>query len=240
MERSRILWSSRGSTTSSGTCRYSLVTGHQLKVLFETAMPTLRAARGARIILVGPLPRYMVGRCCSVSSHITNYDNDDYVKHISNTLKEVGIQLKNMLQTRRIKSAKLVNPAVLMGLRTTPRPTPDKMIEIWGLDSVHANKEGYSNIAPCVLEELKTVNVVFARKPSCSVTSTGSNQGVSNHARRESWTASMQKIADRKDSWHHPRGGRKQRGGGYRGGRGGHRGRGGQGASRGGYGGRPY
>ena len=142
-------------------------------------MPTLRAARGARIILVGPLPRYMVGRCCSVSSHITNYDGDDYVKHISNTLKEVGIQLKNMLQTRRIKSAKLVNPAVLMGLRTTPRPTPDKMIEIWGLDSVHANKEGYSNIACCVLEELKTVNVVFARKPSCSATSTGSNQGVS-------------------------------------------------------------
>ena len=137
-----------------------ILIGHKLKLLFETAMPILRAARGARIILVGPLPQYIVGRCCSDSSHITNYDEDDYVKHISNTLKEVGIQLKNMLQMRRIKSAKLVNPAVLMGLRTTPRPTPDKMIKIWGLDPVHANKEGYSNIARCVLEEVKTDNVV--------------------------------------------------------------------------------
>ena len=33
-----------------------ILIGHKLKLLFETAMPILRAARGARIILVGPLP----------------------------------------------------------------------------------------------------------------------------------------------------------------------------------------
>ena len=220
-----------------------ILTGHELKLLFETAMPILRAARGARIILIGPLPRYVVGRCCSDSSHLTNYDEEDYVKYISNSLKEVGVQLKNMLQTRRIKSAKLVNPAVLMGLRTTPRPSPDKMIEIWGLDPVHANKEGYSNIARCVLEEAKTDNVVFARKPSCSAAPGGTSQGDSNPLRRESWTASSQKIADRRDAWKHPRGGGRQRGGGHRGGRGGQRGRGGRGgkgAGCAGFGGRPY
>ena len=129
-----------------------------------------------------------------------------------------------------------------MGLRTTPRPSPDKMIEIWGLDPVHANKEGYSNIARCELEEAKTDNVVFARKPSGS-TPGGTSQGDSNPLRRESWTASSQKIADRRDAWKHPRGGGRQRGGGHRGGRGGQRGRGGRGgkgAGRAGFGGHPY
>ena len=64
--------------------------------------------------------------------------------------------------------------------------------------------------------------------------------GDSNPARRESWTASSQTIADRKDGWPPPHGGRKQRGGGNRGGQGGHRGRSGRGAGRSGYGGRPY
>ena len=60
----------------------------------------------------------------------------------------MGIQIKNLLQTRRIKNAKLVNPAVLMGLLTTPRA--ERMAELWGTDPVHASKEGYTNLANSV------------------------------------------------------------------------------------------
>ena len=67
-------------------------------------------------------------------------------KTVRNALKEVGIQIKNLLQTRRIKNAKLVNPAVLMGLLTTPRASA----ELWGTDPVHASKEGYTNLAKSV------------------------------------------------------------------------------------------
>ena len=67
-------------------------------------------------------------------------------KTVRNALKEVGIQIKNLLQTRRIKNAKLVNPAVLMGLLTTPRARA----ELWGTDPVHASKEGYTNLAKSV------------------------------------------------------------------------------------------
>ena len=59
----------------------------------------------------------------------------------------MGIQLKNLLRTRRIKCAKLVNPAVLMGLLTTPKASSERMSELWGTDPVHANKEGYDNLA---------------------------------------------------------------------------------------------
>ena len=37
--------------------------GHQIKQLFELAMPIIRAASGSRIILLGPLPRYVVVPC---------------------------------------------------------------------------------------------------------------------------------------------------------------------------------
>ena len=98
-----------------------MVTSHQVKQLFELAMPILRAARGSRILLMGPLPRYVEGRCCEDPIHITNFGGDNYVKYIRTGLKEVGIQLKNLLHTRRIKSAKIVSPSVLMGLLSTPR-----------------------------------------------------------------------------------------------------------------------
>ena len=62
----------------------------------------------------------------------------------------MGIQIKNLLQTRRIKNAKLVNPAVLMGLLTTPRARAERMAELWGTDPVHASKEGYTNLAKSV------------------------------------------------------------------------------------------
>ena len=116
-------------------------------------MPILRAARGSRVILLGPLPRYVVGPCCNSPEHITNFSSEEYVKNIRNSLKDVGIQLKNLLQTRRIKSTKLVNPAVLMGLLTTPRASPERMLELWGSDPVHASKEGYRNLASCLMDE---------------------------------------------------------------------------------------
>ena len=77
---------------------------------------------------------------------MTNFGDDTYVWDIRNARKEVGIQIKNLLQTRRIKNAKLVNPAVLMGLLTTPRASA----ELWGTDPVHASKEGYTNLANSV------------------------------------------------------------------------------------------
>ena len=81
---------------------------------------------------------------------MTNFGDDTYVWDIRNARKEVGIQIKNLLQTRRIKNAKLVNPAVLMGLLTTPRARAERMAELWGTDPVHASKEGYTNLANSV------------------------------------------------------------------------------------------
>ena len=207
-------------------------------------MPILRAARGSRVILLGPLPRYVVGPCCNSPEHITNFSSEEYVKDIRNSLKDVGIQLKNLLQTRRIKNTKLVNPAVLMGLLTTPRASPERMLELWGSDPVHASKEGYRNLASCLMDEAQCGSVLHPRKPSstnfpAAAASPLASADGSNSQKREEWTASTATVAARTDTPQWKRGGWRPRGG-HSGGRGGYGGlgfckRGGRGRR-----GRPY
>ena len=40
--------------------RLVVANGKQIKELFDAAMPIFRAARGAELLIIGPLPRYLV------------------------------------------------------------------------------------------------------------------------------------------------------------------------------------
>ena len=103
--------------------KLEIVDSRIVKELFDTAMPVLRAARGAEVLIVGPLQRYLEQKCCLDNSHITNFEDPDYATSIAGAIKEVGIHLRNLLHTRRLKSVKLLNPAVLMGNGAWPAAT---------------------------------------------------------------------------------------------------------------------
>ena len=79
---------------------FPLPDGQAVKEPFETALPICRAARGSEILLLGPLPRYAVARCCEDPSHLTNFEEDGYVEGTKDRIKEVGKQLKNQLHMR--------------------------------------------------------------------------------------------------------------------------------------------
>ena len=83
--------------------------------IFETAHPIFRAARGTDILLLGPLQRYAVARCCEDPSHLKNLRR-------TAMLKEVGMQLKNLLYMKQVKNVKLLNPGVLIEIYGTPPP----------------------------------------------------------------------------------------------------------------------
>ena len=53
-------------------------------------MPILRTARGANVILVGPLPRYAVDRCCTDTIHITNFGDSDYLAQMAEKIKNLA------------------------------------------------------------------------------------------------------------------------------------------------------
>ena len=128
-------------------------------------MPILRAARGVEIIIIGPLPWYAVEKCCTEQGHITNFDDPEYGRLIGEGVKEVGIHLRNLLHTRRIKAAKIVNPAALMGLTSPIRMDAREKTNIWGRDLVHPLEQGYITLARAILEAVNKSAVLHVQRP---------------------------------------------------------------------------
>ena len=137
-----------------------IVDSRIVKELFDTAMPALRAARGAEFLIVGPLQRYLEQKCCLEPSHITNFADPEYATGIASAIKEVGIHLRNLFHTRRLKSVKLLNPAVLIGMAGGNASDSANNSSYWGRDPVHPLDTAYANMAKKILEEVNEEVVV--------------------------------------------------------------------------------
>ena len=107
-------------------------------------MPILRTTRGANVILVGPLPRYAVDKCCTDTSHITNFGDSDYLAQMAEKLKNMAKNIKNLTFMRRLKGVRIVNPITMMGLASNPPKTGAELKEMWGPDPVHPSPTGHS------------------------------------------------------------------------------------------------
>ena len=59
-----------------------------LKAATRLAKPLLAvASKAGRIILLDPLPRYTIGKCCLKPDHITNYGDTDYLETVEVAVK---------------------------------------------------------------------------------------------------------------------------------------------------------
>ena len=101
------------------------ISDQELKELFEAAMPILRTSRGTNIIIIGPLPRYAVAKCCEALDHITNFNDEAYSTEMAARLKEIAKNIKNLIFNLWLKGV-LVNPIALMG------NTREEALVLWG------------------------------------------------------------------------------------------------------------
>ena len=173
-----------------------LVSEAEFKILFEAKLPVLRAARGSKIILVGPLARYAIHSCCSDPSHVSNSNDPGFVTGIKDQLLSIG---------------KVLNPAVLMGLADASLKS---MMKIWGPDLVHPTSEAYNTMAIKIMDEIDSQVVLNARLPSSGSATPGPDRGAGKTGQkqdrqREDWTRGSQTVADHFDyrSSHNMRGG---------------------------------
>ena len=172
----------------------------EVKSLFEAAMPILRTTRGANVILVGPLPRFAVDKCCTDTSHITNFGDSDYLAQMAEKLKNLAKNIKNLTFMRRLKGVRIVNPITMMGLASNPPKTGAELKEMWGPDPVHPSPTAYKTMAEAIIQDMGAPSLNLA--PSAS-TAESSDQGRSRRTAepRESWTSSSQLVADRRGKW---------------------------------------
>ena len=171
-----------------------VIDGDSFKELFDTSLPLLKATKGHNLVVIGPLPRYVTYKCCGDSGHITNYDDDNYIDNVAAGVKERGIQLKNLLRTRRI-GCEIVVPLAAMGLDGEV-PLDDR-VRLWGSDPVHPSGGAYSNLAAKILEKVAACSTPEQADNSAA---RGVKRKAVTPAKREDWTGGSEQIAPRLDS----------------------------------------
>ena len=131
---------------------------------------------------------------------MSNSEDPDFVSGIKDKLLTIGKNLKNLVHLRRIKEAKVLNPAVLMGLTSA---SEDDLMRIWGMDPVYPSKTAYTNMAVSIMDEIESVTVLNSRILSSGATVHGPRtatptSGGRRITARENCTSGSQTIVERR------------------------------------------
>ena len=193
--------------------KLQLINHADFKQLFEMTLPIIRRCSGSNVILLGPLPRFLLNKCCTDPTHITNFDEKEYLSKLGNDIRDLGKHLRNMAHMRRLKRTKVLNPAALMGVLDSG-VEPDKLLALFGTDPVHLTETGYKAISTALGDELDTPHVVPVRSLTAATPAPGWNTRGQRPPPRESWTAGTEVVAHRNTNWSERGGpGRNRRGG---------------------------
>ncbi len=118
-----------------------LISKEDMKEIFLLLLPLIKAARGKKIIIMGPMPRYLLARCCASSSHLTNRTGEESIDQMIQAIRDVYAWINNMIFMRRIKGLKVFNPTHVLGFNDYD-VNIDSIIELWGEDPVHPTPPG--------------------------------------------------------------------------------------------------
>ncbi len=131
-------------------------------------------------VLVVPMPRYILQRCCTSADHLENYKSDSYELDIQEAI-DSHIQLLDVWATEHDLKYVILDPISTDGLSVSAlrERTATNGAPLWaGQDGVHLSPSGYSDLAKAIL-------VVSERMMSEDMEETGSmsSSGSSNAKR---------------------------------------------------------
>ena len=119
--------------------------------IFGDAKPLLEAANGRRVVLVSPIPRYLLKSCCLDPSHAGNIRDSDYRSGLESAVIESRKFLKDFCFRHGLRNMRVVGPWPAL------RALGDSL---W-LDPVHMKEQGYITVANMV----RDVAMEMAAKP---------------------------------------------------------------------------
>jgi hypothetical protein len=103
--------------------------------LFRNLHPVFEILGQRKILLVTPLPRYIIGGCCEDRGHGTNRADPDYKKKMLADLETMNRNLKDFVFCEGNRNMRLFDPNIdLRGLEEA---------DIWSEDPVHPRRETY-------------------------------------------------------------------------------------------------
>ena len=138
------------------TGKLAVISAEEFKALFALALKIIRAAQQAKVILISPMYRYVTGRCCRDASHISNFEEPEFTKHMGNSMQPLGKQLRSLVW--HWKNVQVINPAAHMGIGTANSLSSEEanlqlasLLPMWGKDPVHPTGAAYDQLAETLL-----------------------------------------------------------------------------------------
>jgi uncharacterized membrane protein YgcG len=95
--------------------------------------PLLEATAGHKTVMVGPMPRFVTGGCCTEPGHMPNRTQPGFLDNMVKELEEVHKQVRDFLFVENLRHVRVMNPWI--GLRGA---SPSN---IWGEDPVLVKAE---------------------------------------------------------------------------------------------------
>ncbi len=136
--------------------------------------------------MLTPLPRYLWHRCCDNPAHLTNSEDENFVREMGSCIRDLQIQLRNMIFMRKLKGVSVLNAVEAMGIaqsHTSEATDLDRILALWGPDPVHPTAAAYRVLSDKIVEKVDTL---LSEMP------TGTAQESNTFAKRK---------ADHKDAW---------------------------------------
>ena len=99
--------------------------------IFQMIKPILEATGARPIILISPLPRFLLKGCCDSSSHIPNLSSPDYRRNLEDSIFDCCKNLKDFAFRLGLRNVRILGP-----WNAVCRPGDN----IWSADPVHPSQ----------------------------------------------------------------------------------------------------
>jgi hypothetical protein len=199
-----IYYSSRAQGEKTLTCKGSdrkyhvegelkMISKEDMKELFILIIPLIKAAKGMKVIIMSPMPRYLIAKCCDNPGHVTNRNTDCYIDSMIQGIRDVYSWINSTIFLRRIKDVKTFNPTHALGFNSYD-VNIDTILDLWGEDPVHPTAAAYKVLA----EKLASLVDDTLNKSAAAAGSSDSQQPQKKRqATREPWIVASEPVAKR-------------------------------------------
>jgi hypothetical protein len=172
-----------------------------IKSLVNIVTPLLRAGGDCEKIILSPLPRYMMKRCCKDKNHLVNKREESYAKDMGEALADMRDSMKDLIFGKKIRNFKVLSTTMLF--LDDEDKAPEKLREFWKDDPVHMTAEGYEELVTAVTKVISTAtfNRPAQGRPGKSSGYHGGGRGSSRGGsrKRSQWVCEDDTVAHRRD-----------------------------------------
>jgi hypothetical protein len=123
----------------------------EFKVIFNMAVPLLRAGGDLNKIVLSLLVRYAQSPCCDDPSHCTNFGSRSYREMLGEAMAHLEGWVKDLTFSKRIRNFKVISATEAVTISAGEIMKKKELKEHLGKDPVHLTAAGYAKLAEVLL-----------------------------------------------------------------------------------------